>query len=97
MKVKEVGVEVEDVGGLKLEHGKEGGRQGRGKEGRRSSRSHFGVVDPFVFLLNCLFVVLGFVVLLLLVREGVRSRSICCALRSSKSAETRRVGGLSHA
>ena len=59
--------------------------------------SHFGVVDPFVFLLNCLFVVLGFVVLLLLVREGVRSRSICCALRSSKSAETRRVGGLSHA
>ena len=32
MKVKEVGAEVEDLGGLQLEEGKEGGRQGRGQE-----------------------------------------------------------------
>ena len=30
MKVKEVGAEVEDVGGPKLEERKESGRQGRG-------------------------------------------------------------------
>ena len=35
LKVKEVAAEVENVGGLKLEEGEEGGRQGRG-EGRRS-------------------------------------------------------------
>ena len=38
LKVKEVEAEVEDVGGLKLEEGKEEGRQGREEECRRSSR-----------------------------------------------------------
>ena len=38
MKVMEVEAEVEDVGGLKLEEGKEEGRQGREEESRRSSR-----------------------------------------------------------
>ena len=44
LKVKEVGGEVEDVGGLKLEEGEEGGRQRRGAKGRKSSRkgSRFG-------------------------------------------------------
>ena len=44
MKAKEVGGEVEDVHGLKLEEGKEGGRQRKGGECRRSSRkgSRFG-------------------------------------------------------
>ena len=34
LNVKEVGVEAVDVGGLKLEEGKEGGRQGRRGRGR---------------------------------------------------------------